>query len=160
MTLVFVWLYGLNVQMPIRRSTRKRKARPAVADELAEEGTSSPQVERETVPPNVENETIRLMRAMETMMEGVNKTLETVTKVIRGGLRRDVPNSSPTQNQNPSSSSEVREEVSITDFVKLNPPTFSDYGLGVDPVHYLAEIEKRCKVLRCDSRRMAEFASF
>jgi hypothetical protein len=148
------------MQMPIRRPVRRRRARPEVLSEPTEEGTSGPQVERETVPPNVENETTRLMRAMETMMEGVNKTLETMTEMIRGGLRGDVPNPSPAQNHNPSSSSEVREEASITDFVKLNPPIFSDYGLGVDPVHYLAEIEKRCKVLRCDSRRMAEFASF
>ncbi|CAJ2633390.1 unnamed protein product [Trifolium pratense] len=51
-------------------------------------------------------------------------------------------------------------EVSLTSFVKMDPPTFSGSDVHEDPQVFLDEVSWICKGLGCSSTRMVELAAF
>ena len=99
-------------------------------------------------------------------MEGLQQTVETLVGAMTAQRRHEgepqVERGPQVQERQVELQVPVRGaiHVSFSEFVKLQPPTFSGSDSSEDPQQFLDGISRVCRALGCSSQRMVQLAEF
>ena len=107
------------------------------------------------------------MAELMASVQGLQRTVETLIGAMAEQRR---PEGEPHSTQGPQGNEGQVEQqpvtgggstrVSYSEFVKLEPPTFSGSDASEDPQQFLDGISRVCRALGCSSQRMVQLAEF
>ncbi|WRX26672.1 Retrotransposon gag domain - like 10 [Theobroma cacao] len=139
------------------RGGRGRATRSVRSDTLVSrqyEGQSSGDLDRHPVGGITIKDLAAGLQGVNWVIEMMATRVEDIQRVVEGR---------PTVQESPSSQGQVDRqyleverghlEISLLDFLKLKPPSFSGSGASEKPQVFLDKIEKICKALGCSSVR-------
>ena len=103
---------------------------------------------------------------LQAEVQGLRQTVETLVGAManQGRIGEDPPIERETRQQErhvePQGVVMGVTHVSYSEFVKLQPPTFSGVDTAEDPQQFLDGIGRVCRALGCTSQRMVQLAEF
>ncbi|WRX29259.1 Reverse transcriptase domain - like 10 [Theobroma cacao] len=146
------------------RGRRGRVTRPVELDtpvSRQEEGQSSGDVDRHPARGITIEDLAAGLQGVNRVVEMMTTRMEDIQRVVEGR---------PTVQESPSSQGQADHQhheeerghldISLPDFLKLKPPTFSGSDASEKPQVFLDKMEKICKALGCSSVRSVELAAF
>ncbi|EOX94130.1 DNA/RNA polymerases superfamily protein [Theobroma cacao] len=146
------------------RGRRGRVTRPVGLDtpvSRQEEGQSSSDVDRHPARGITIEDLAAGLQGVNRVVEMMATRMEDIQRVVEGR---------PTVQESPSSQGQADHQhheeerghldISLPDFLKLKPPTFSGSDASEKPQVFLDKMEKICKALGCSSVRSVELAAF
>ncbi|EOX94096.1 Uncharacterized protein TCM_003239 [Theobroma cacao] len=146
------------------RGRRGRVTRPVGLDtpvSRQEEGQSSGDVDRHPARGITIEDLAAGLQGVNRVVEMMATRMEDIQRVVEGR---------PTVQESPSSQGQADHQhheeerghldISLPDFLKLKPPTFSGSDASEKPQVFLDKMEKICKALGCSSVRSVELAAF
>ncbi|EOY31660.1 Uncharacterized protein TCM_038639 [Theobroma cacao] len=146
------------------RGRRGRVTRPVGLDtpvSRQEEGQSSGDVDRHPARGITIEDLAAGLQGVNRVVEMMATRMEDIQRVVEGR---------PTVQESPSSQGQADHQhheeerghldISLPDFLKLKPPTFSGSDASEKPQVFLDKMEKICKALGCSSVRSVELATF
>ncbi|XP_017974363.1 PREDICTED: uncharacterized protein LOC108661520 [Theobroma cacao] len=146
------------------RGRRGRVTRPVGLDtpvSRQEEGQSSGDVDRHPARGITIEDLAAGLQGVNRVVEMMATRMEDIQRVVEGR---------PTVQESPSSQGQADHQhheeerghldISLPDFLKLKPPTFSGSDASEKPQVFLDKMEKICKALGCSSVRSVELVAF
>ncbi|EOX94115.1 Uncharacterized protein TCM_003326 [Theobroma cacao] len=146
------------------RGRRGRVTRPVGLDtpvSRQEEGQSSGDVDRHPARGITIEDLAAGLQGVNRVVEMMATRMEDIQRVVEG--RPTVQESPSSQGQADHQHHEEEKghlDISLPDFLKLKPPTFTGSDASEKPQVFLDKMEKICKALGCSSVRSVELAAF